>query len=129
MTYVGLGSKVSTAVKDPTGLNPGNWTNVFDVSVLGAKVSRYEVESITVRNIPGGLATVTVYVGTRVRSSALLGGNSEWDPSQPIRLTYSDDLYICWNAPASGTPPEATVWLRYDPAAQPTRLPQPGAPQ
>jgi hypothetical protein len=122
VSYVGLGSKIATAAIDHTGLNPGNFTNSFNVAVLGAKVAYYEIYTMTVTGVPV-LATVTAFVGTRVRTSALLAGNSEWDPSQPILMTPTDELYLCWNF-ATGTPPTATVWLRYDPAIQP--VPQGG---
>jgi hypothetical protein len=107
-----------TAAADNTGLNPGKFTNAFDVAVLGSKVAYYEIYTMTVTQVPV-LAVVTAFVGTRVRTSALLAGNSEWDPSQPILMTPTDELYLCWDLPVTGTPPQATVWMRYDPALQP----------
>lgn len=121
MSYLGLGSKVVTAVADTTGLNDGNWTNQFTVAILGAKVAQYECYSITVTQVPAN-SQVIAYVGTRIRTSAKLFGNSEWDPSQPILLTPTDELFLAWNQPATGLPPIATVWLRYDPAVQPAPI-------
>ena len=118
MSYIELGSREITAAADTSGLNPGNWTNAFDQSVLTVKVARYEVYSIVVTQVPS-LATVIAYVNTRIRTSALLAGNSEWDPAQPILMAQADELYLCWDLAASGTPPAATVWMRYDPAVQP----------
>lgn len=118
MSYIGLGSRLALSATDTTGLNDGNATNAFPVNVLGAKVPYYEVYSITVRFVPV-LSTITAYIGTRVRTSALLAGNAEWDPSQPILLTYSDELYLCWDIAEPDPPIEATIWLRYDPAIQP----------
>lgn len=118
MSYIGLGSRDLIAAADTTGLNTGNWTNAFSTAVLTSKVAYYEVYSIVATNVPA-LATVIAYVGSRRRSSAVLAGNSEWDPNQPILMTPSDELYLCWNLAASGTPPDVTVWMRYDPAIQP----------
>lgn len=125
MSYVPLGSKVVKAVKDTTGLNPNNWTNVFDVGVLGAKVPVYEVYSIVVTQVPQG-ATLTAFVGSRQRSAALLAGSAEDDMAQPILMTPTDELFLCWNVAASGTAPVATVWLRYDPALAPPPITQEG---
>lgn len=121
MSYVGLGSKVTTAKADPTGLNTGNWTNAFDVGVLGAKVPHYECHHISLTAVPSG-ATVIVYIGSRIWSSVLLAGNAEWDPAQPMLLTSTDEVYFAWNRAATGTPPIATMWLRYDPALVPATI-------
>jgi len=118
MSYITLGSKQVTAALDTTGLNSGNWTNAFTLAVLGAKVPYYEIYSISVTSVPvnGSLAA---YVNQRIRTSAKLFGNAEWDPSQPILMTPDDELFLAWAQAATGTPPVATVWLRYDPAVQP----------
>src|SRR5580700_7470770 len=114
MSYITLGSQQVTAAADTTGLNAGNWTNAFTKQVLSANVPYYEVYSMTVKNVPAN-GSLVVYVNTRIRSSAQLFGNSEWDPSQPILMTPDDELYIAWTAAAAaGTAPVATVWLRYD---------------
>jgi hypothetical protein len=118
LSYVGIGRKKAVAAADLTGLNSGNWTNVFDHSVLGAKVPYFECYHISVTNVPA-LSTLTVFVGIDVFSAVLLAGDSEWDPAQPLPLTPDDDVYLCWNQAASGTPPTATMWLRYDPAINP----------
>lgn len=120
MSYVGLGRKKVIAAADQTGLNPGNWTNVFDRGVLKANVAEFECYHMSVINVPR-TSILTVYVQKDVFSSALLIGNAEWDPAQPLPLTPDDDVYLCWNQPATGTPPTAWMWLRYDPAIQPAR--------
>jgi hypothetical protein len=119
VSYITLGSRVATAAADPTGLNAGNWTNAFTKQVLGANVPYFEIYSMSVTNVPVN-GSLVAYVNSRMRSSAKLFGNAEWDPSQPILMTPGDELYIAWTAAAaSGTAPAATVWLRYDPAIQP----------
>lgn len=119
MSYITLGSQVTTAAADNTGLNTGNFTNAFTAAVLGAKVPYYEIYSMSVTNVPVN-GSLVAYVNSRVRTSARLFGNAEWDPSQPILMTPDDELYIAWTAaPDTGTPPVATVWMRYDPEIQP----------
>ena len=118
MSYIDLGRKKVAAGADLSGLNPGNWTNAFTHAVLGANVARFECYHISAINVPG-LSTLTVYKGTDVWSSVELFGNAEWDPSQPMPLSSDDDVYLCWNQAATGTPPTCWMWLRYDPAIQP----------
>jgi hypothetical protein len=118
VSYVPLGSKQVTSVADTTGLNSGNWTAEFTKQVLGIGIASYECYAITVQAVPA-FTTVDVYVNTRLRSTAVLIGNAEWDPSQPLLLTPVDEVYFAWSLAASGTPPQVTMWLRYDPTVQP----------
>ena len=116
--YIPLGSRGPiTAALDTTGLNPGNFTNLFDDNTLNAKLPYYEIYSITVTSLKV-VATVTVYVNGQVRTTAKLLGNAEWDPNQAILMRDGDDLAIGWDF-STGTKPQVTVWLRYDPAVQP----------
>lgn len=121
MSYISIGRKKTVAAADQTGLNTGNWTNDFSHSILLANVARFECYKITVINVPG-IVTLTAYVGNDVYSSVVLYGNAEWDPSQPLPLSPDDDVYLCWESPATGTPPTAWMWLRYDPAVQPAAI-------
>lgn len=118
MSYIGLGRKKAKAAADITGLNEGNWTNTFDHSVLGANPAYFECHHISAINVPPA-STLHVMVGADVWSSAVLYGDAEWDPSQPLLLTPDDDVYLFWSQPATGKPPVAWMWLRYDPAIQP----------
>lgn len=117
MSYITLGSRTAAGALDTTGLNKGNFTSFFPSSSLNVKMPNYEIYSMSVTGL-SQVATVTVYVGSSVRSTAKLLGNSEWDPSQPILLTYGEDVSICWDF-GTGTAPSATVWLRYDPLINP----------
>lgn len=120
MSYIGLGKKKVVAVKDPTGLNTGNFTNVFDVRLLAAKVPFYEIYKVTVAN---GFTTTGLvwYQNADVWSSVTLSGGAEWDPQQPLQMTPQDETYFCWAKAFSSavTPPTVTCWLRYDPAINP----------
>jgi hypothetical protein len=122
VSYIKIGRKKTTAALDQTGLNPGNWTNVMDHAVLGVNVANFECYHLSITQL-ATIATLTVYVGIDIWDSVQLSGNSGWDPSQPLLLTPADDVYLCWSLAASGTPPIATAWLRYDPAVQPVTIP------
>ena len=125
MSYIGLGTKVALGIKDPTGLNTGNFTNVFDLAKLGAKVPYYEIYKVTVAN---GFQVVDLlwYQNNRKWSSITLSGNAEWDPVQPLLMTPNDETYFCWAKTYSSaiTPVEVTVWMRYDPAINPNPAPR-----
>lgn len=117
MSFITLGPRGPvTAALDTTGYNPGNYTCDFPAAIIGSKVPYFEVYSMNVTL--SGLATVTVYQNNQVRSTALLFGNSEWDPSQPILLQALDELSLAFDF-GTGTPPVATIWLRYDPGINP----------
>lgn len=118
MSYLDLGRRKVIATADLTGLNAGNWTNVFDHAVIGATVAFFECYHISAVNVPQ-LSTITAYKGTDVYTTSVLFGDAEWDPAQPLPLTPADDVYLCWDQPATGTPPTCWMWFRYDPAIQP----------
>ena len=119
MPYITLGYRGPvTAALDTTGWNPGNFTNLFDANVLNANIPHYEIYSITVTSLKV-VATVTVYVNGQVRSTAKLLGNAEWDANQPILLTDGDNVAVGWDF-STGTKPQVTIWLRYDPLIQAT---------
>lgn len=120
MSYIGLGSRMLTSSADQSGLNPGNLTCDFTSAVLTVKQAFYEVYSMSVTGLGTTLTTVTVYVNGNVRTTAFLGGNSEWDPSQPILMNPTDEIVFAFSLASSTNPkPAATIWLRYDPAVQP----------
>lgn len=118
MSYKDLGRRKVVSAPDQTGLNTGNWTAVFDHATIGGNVPFFECYHMTVINVPV-LPSLMVYKNTDVYSTALLVGNAEWDPQQPMPLTPTDDVYLCWSAAATGTPPTCWMWFRYDPAINP----------
>lgn len=121
MPYISLGKKYADAVTDPTGLNTGNFTNVFDVAKLAARVPYYEIYKAVVTNALPGLPNLTWYQNNTVWSSVQLAGNAEWDPTNPLLMTPADETYFCWSTAFSAltTPPRVTVWMRYDPTINP----------
>jgi hypothetical protein len=120
VSYITLGSRQVAAAADSTGLNPGNYTAFFATQIVNVNIPYFELYSASVTGVPSALFTITVYVNNAVRSTAQLFGNSEWDPSQPILLVPGDQVTFAFSLAATGTPPEATIWLRYDPAINPT---------
>lgn len=115
MSYVGLGSRGPvTAAADTTGLNKGNLTALFAAQQLTSNVPYYEVYSMSVTGL-AVVATLIVYVSGKIRTTAKLLGNSEWDPSQPILMTPQDEIAFAWDF-STGSAPASTIWLRYDPA-------------
>lgn len=119
MSLIDLGRRKMLAVRDTSGLNPGNWTNTFTHDVIGVTVARFELYKITVQDVPGGFASPALFKGVDLFSTAVLAGNAEWDPAQPLPMAPEDDLYFTWDQPATGTPPTVWMWFRYDPAIQP----------
>ena len=112
MPYIPLGSRTVAGALDTTGLNKGKFTSFFPSAVLNANLPVFEAYAISVTGL-SVVATVTVYVGPHVRTTAKILGNSNWSSPQTILLTESDDLAVCWDF-GTGTAPSATVWLRYD---------------
>jgi hypothetical protein len=113
VSYITLGSRQQVAEPDASGLNPGNFTSLFAQADFDINLAYYEIYSITVTGLVV-VGTATVYVNTAVRSTSLLFGNSEWDPSQPILLKDGDQVALAWDFGA-GQAPLTTLWLRYDP--------------
>lgn len=115
VSYIGLGSRGPLAASaDTTGLNQGKFTALFAAAELSCNVPFYEVYSMSVTGL-AVVATLIVYVSGKVRTTAKLLGNSEWDPQQPILMTPEDQLAFAWDF-GTGTKPSSTIWLRYDPA-------------
>ena len=113
MAYVSQGSRYAAAAADATGNNTGNWTTVFSAADLAVRVPQFEIHHAVVEDVPAG-ATAVVAIGIRHYSFTAPQGGSEWDPVQPPLIRPGDDVYLYWSAPATGTPPKTTIWLRYD---------------
>ena len=103
-----------TAAADTTGQNTGNWTNAFTANLL-PDINNYEIYRMTVRNAAVlGAARITLRNNQFSSVTADVSGANEWDPSQPQPVNTGDEIYFFWNYAATGTPPIATLWLRYD---------------
>lgn len=112
-TYVPLGSRVVTGIPDQTGNNQGNWTVEFDPPTLNVNVPYFEVCHIVVNGAAG--ASFDVFIDINQWDTNQNGFKNSWDPAVPLPLRPGNYLYFYYSDPVSdGTPPQVTVWLRYD---------------
>ena len=121
MAYIGLGSRTVTAAAgmDDLNKNAGNWTASFPPATMSVKINNFELYHAVITTGPAG-STFTVSVDLQPWSGSSRGYINEWDPAQPLLLNSSQTLYFYWNAANTTTPtPQVTIWLRYDPNAQP----------
>lgn len=125
MSYYPLGSRAVISAPDQTGKNGGNLTTAFTAQDFPNGVAWFEVYHMVVSAVPPGGAA-TIMIGSKQWGYTAPLGGSEWDPSQPMLLQTSQEVYFLWNIPAASPPgtPVVTMWLRYDPAL-PGNPPQP----
>ena len=106
----GLGSQFVEATIALAGQqNAGNWTAVFTPQVIGIQLPNFECYHIVVDGGPAG-SKFTVTIGTRLYSSVTPGFDTEWDPSQTMKLESGDTVYFYWN---SGTGTAPTVYMYF----------------
>jgi hypothetical protein len=115
VAYASLGPRTAVAVPDATGNNPGNWTIAFTEAVIAVHVPVFEIYHVGLRDAPAG-ASAQLYLGAFFWGFTApgAGGGAEWDPNQPLLMQPGQELYMYWDAPASGKPPSASIWMRYD---------------
>lgn len=102
-----------TGVADQTGLNPGNWSIVFDPTVISCNVPQFEVYKMVVKGAPG--TTFIVYRENKQWDVGVYGTLNSWDPQQPLLMNPGQSLVFAYSdAATDGNPPVATIWLRYD---------------
>lgn len=112
-TYVDLGSRTLTGVADTTGKNVGNWTVIFDPQTMSNSVPYMEVSHIVITGAAG--SSFSIFVDINQWDQVQNGTQNSWDPVVPIPLRPGQYLYFFWSDPATdGTPPNVTIWLRYD---------------
>lgn len=116
MSYITLGWRGPvTGVADNTGNNKGNWTISFTPDVINVNVSQFEIYHMVVKGANN--TTLTVFVDGGQWDVATYGTLNAWDPEQPLIMRPGQTLYFYYSDPVSdGTPPVATIWLRYDPS-------------
>jgi hypothetical protein len=116
MSYITLGSRGPVkGLPDTSGQNPGNWTIAFTPDIINVNLSQFEVYHM---KIAGAVNTsVRLSVDLAQWDIATYGTLNAWDPAQPLIMRPGETLYYFYSDPVSdGTPPTATIWLRYDPA-------------
>jgi hypothetical protein len=116
MSYVTLGSRGPvTGLPDNSGHNPGNWTIAFTPDILNVNLSQFEVYHMVVNGAPN--TNVKLYVNIAQWDIATYGTQNAWDPEQPLIMRPGETLYFCYSdAVTDNNPPNATIWIRYDPA-------------
>lgn len=117
MRYMTLGSRPVKAVNDTTGMNSGNYTCVFDDSVINASTPVFEMYHMYLEapSLVGMSTTAKVVLNTGSWDATLLGQLNSWDPSQPMLMTPGDTLYILFNVPVPNAKvPIATAWFRVE---------------
>jgi len=116
MTLVTLGSRGPvTGAADTTTFNPGNWTIPFTPDIINVNVPQFEVYKMVVSGADD--TTFNVYVDNFLWDVGIYGTLNSWDPQQPLILRPGASLYFAYSDPVTdGTPPVATIWLRYDTA-------------
>lgn len=118
MGYVTLGSRGPLlGGPDTSGLNPGNWTIRADQSVWVTQMPYFECYRMTVNGKAN--STMKIYLNQKLWEVSIPGGVNSWEGIQPMLLGPSDELFFCWDNPATdGLQPSATLWLRYDDSIQ-----------
>lgn len=121
MAYEELGTRKATGAADTTGNNPGKWTVVFGPADLATNLAFYEVYHAVISGAAG--STMTWFVDNKQWEVTAAGDINSWDPNQPLLMIPGQSLYFYWSDPVTdNTPPTVTLWLRYDPAIQPSSV-------
>jgi hypothetical protein len=98
---------------DTSGHNPGNWTVAFTPDIINVNVAQFEVYKMIVSGANN--TTFNVFVDTWLWDVGVYGTLNAWDPNEPLIMRPGQNLYFCYSdAISDGTPPIATIWLRYD---------------
>lgn len=115
MSYKLLGSRGPiTGKADTSGMNSGNWTIAFTPDILSVTVSQFEVYKIVVHGASG--SQFDVVIENKQWDNSVFGQDNAWDPNQPMVMIPGQTLYFLYSDPTTdNTPPNATIWLRYDP--------------
>lgn len=113
-TYVDLGSRGPVkGAADTSGLNPGNWSITFDPATLAVSLPQFEVYKMVVSGAAN--TTFKVYRESKQWDVGVYGTLNSWDPQQPLLMHDGETLLFAYSDPVTdGTPPSATIWLRYD---------------
>jgi hypothetical protein len=113
---IGLGSRVTTAVKDVTGNNSGNWTATFDPAAININVPYFECHHIVITGGAAG-ASFTVYIDLKQWDANNYAVVNAWDPNQPMNLIPGNSVYFYFSdAITDNSPATITMWFRYDPS-------------
>lgn len=118
MSYVPLGSRS----KAGTSAGGQDWVITFGPADLhiSSEIQWFECYKFVVAGTEG--STFTVEVDGAAWDVNTFGQANALDMVQPLLLTAGQSLTFGYTYAAPGTPPQATIWLRYDPALLPSRV-------
>lgn len=115
MTYSYLGKRGPVrGAADLTGNNAGNWTIAFTPAILTFTVPEALIYKI---NVAGALgSSFNVYIENVQHDVNVFGNQNSWyDDSDSLLIRPSETFFLYYSNPVSdGTPPLATLFLRYD---------------
>jgi hypothetical protein len=100
---------------DYTGLNSGNWTIAFTPAILNFTVPQATVYKLQVSGALG--SNFNIYVDSDQWDVNIFGTQNSWhdDAGDELMLRVGQTLFLMYSDPVTdGTPPEATLFLRYD---------------
>lgn len=115
MSYKTLGPRGPiTGVADPTGNNTGNWTIIFNPVLMNFTIPEVYIYKLTVQGALG--SSFDLYIENQKHASNIFGNQNDYnDDSDTLIIRPGETLYLYYNDPSSdGTPPVATIFLRYD---------------
>lgn len=116
MVYIPLGYRPVKAAADTTGQNAGNYTAVFDSSVIRVTRPSFEMYHLylTAPTLVGQSTTADVLLNLGFWDTTLIGQRNSWDPAQALLMAPGDTLQVFFNVPISNpTVPTVTAWFRY----------------
>lgn len=117
MGYIPLGYRPVNAAADTTGQNAGNWTAVFESTVMRIQQPVFECYHLYVKSpaLVGQSTTADMLLNGGFWETTLIGQRNSWDPNQPLLMTPGDTMYVFFNVPTSTTPaPIVYAWFRYE---------------
>lgn len=117
MTALTLGARPVIAGPDTTGMNPGNWTAIFDDNVINVTTPEYELYHMFIQAPSLNLnqqSSAIVRLNSYAWDATLVAQLNSWDPSQPLIMRAGDTLSVAFNVPDTSMPaPKVTCWFRY----------------
>lgn len=96
-------------------MNPGNWTIAFTPAILNVNVPEFLIYKIQVAGALG--ATFNLFIENVEWDTNVFGTQNSWHDDQGDNLVVrtGENVYLEYSDPVTdGTPPVATLFLRYD---------------